>query len=381
MTAEAASAGTARYDTLFVGDPAPWFRQRCVGHAKNYSFDMSAGRVVVLCFYGASADPRASHALSLLRRNDALFDGLAATAFGVSIDPADETAPDTARTAAGLRHFADYDGAVSRLFGVLPRDGTRAPSTVRRAWFVLDPRLRVIGIFPLTEAGGDAAMRFVRGLLPWRDSGAAAQVPVLLLPHVFEPGFCATLIQYYQATGAVESGIFTEDADYDAATVNHAGFKRRRDCRIADKALVDQAQTRIFRRVVPELRHAFQFNATKLERLIVACYDAEEGGRFGPHRDNTIAATAHRRFAVSINLNDDFEGGGIAFPEYGQRAFRPPAGGALLFSCSLMHVVLPMTRGKRFACLPFVYDEAGAALRRRNAEKTGWGAPPPPSPA
>jgi peroxiredoxin len=131
---------------------------------------MSAGRVVVLCFYGASADPRASHALSLLRRNDALFDGLAATAFGVSIDPADETAPDTARTAAGLRHFADYDGAVSRLFGVLPRDGTRAPSTVRRAWFVLDPRLRVIGIFPLTEAGGDAAMSAAccRGATPGR---------------------------------------------------------------------------------------------------------------------------------------------------------------------------------------------------------------------
>jgi len=376
MTAEAANAGTARYDTLFVGDPAPWFRQRCVGQAEPYSFDMSAGRVVVLCFYASSADPLAAHALSLLERERALFDGRAAAAFGISIDPDDETA---SPAVPGMRHFADFDGAVSRLYGVMPRDGTREPSTIRRAWFVLDPRLRVIGIFPLTEAGSEAALQYVRGLVPWRDPGPAAQVPVLILPQVFEPGFCATLIQYYQATGAAESGIFTEDAAHDAGTINDASFKRRRDCRIADKALVDQAQTRIFRRVVPELRHAFQFNATKLERLIVACYDAAEGGRFGPHRDNTIAATAHRRFAVSINLNDDFEGGGIAFPEYGQRAFRPPVGGALLFSCSLLHVVLPMISGKRFACLPFVYDAEGAALRRRNADKVGWVVPPAPS--
>jgi predicted 2-oxoglutarate/Fe(II)-dependent dioxygenase YbiX len=61
---------------------------------------------------------------------------------------------------------------------------------------------------------------------------------------------------------------------------------------------------------------------------------------------------------VSINLNDDFEGGGLVFPEYSARVYRPPVGGALVFSCSLMHAVLPMTRGRRYACLPFVYDDA-----------------------
>jgi hypothetical protein len=29
----------------------------------------------------------------------------------------------------------------------------------------------------------------------------------------------------------------------------------------------------------------------------------------------------------------------------------------------MMHAVSPMRRGRRLACLPFVYDEAAAALR------------------
>jgi predicted 2-oxoglutarate/Fe(II)-dependent dioxygenase YbiX len=134
--------------------------------------------------------------------------------------------------------------------------------------------------------------------------------------------------------------------------------------------LVAQVQTRIFRRVVPEIRHVFQFEATRLERMIIACYDAAEAGRFGAHRDNTIAETAHRRFAVSINLNEDFVGGDLVFPEYGTRPFKPALGGALVFSCSLLHAVLPMTSGRRYACLPFVYDDAAAELRRRNRAST-----------
>jgi predicted 2-oxoglutarate/Fe(II)-dependent dioxygenase YbiX len=182
---------------------------------------------------------------------------------------------------------------------------------------------------------------------------------VLIIPGVFEPDFARRLIAYHQQSGGEESAVLTEVA----AFTDH-DLKSRRDRRITDKVLADQVQTRIFRRVTPELRHAFQFEATRMERLIVACYAAEEGGRFKPHRDNTVAATAHRRFAVSINLNDDFEGGALRFAEYSARPYAPPAGGALVFSCALMHEVLPITRGRRYACLPFVYDEAGARLRR-----------------
>ena len=115
------------------------------------------------------------------------------------------------------------------------------------------------------------------------------------------------------------------------------------------------------------IERAFQFRPTRLERYIVACYDSVVGGHFRAHRDNTTKGTAHRRFAVSINLNaEEFEGGDLAFPEYGPRLYRPPTGGAVVFSCSLLHEARPVTQGRRFAFLPFLYDDAAAAIREQN---------------
>jgi len=347
-----------RYETLFPGDPAPWFRAACIGQAGSYSFDTAAGRFVVLCFYGDAADPLARRALTAARAQGALFARLGVNLFGVSVSAADAADAALAPT-LGQRHFHDVDGAISRAYGVAPQDGALDLAVLHRSWLVLDPRLRVVARFTLGEAGDAATLALVRSLPSLSAHGAEAQVPVLTVPGVFEPEFCARLIDYHQATGGSDSSILTE-----GATVSDHGFKSRRDRQITDKTLLAQTQTRIVRRVTPEIRHAFQFNATRMERLIVAAYDAADGGRFGPHRDNTVAAAAHRRFAVSINLNDDFEGGGIVFPEYSQRAFRPSLGGALIFSCALMHAVMPMTRGRRYACLPFVYDDAAAALRR-----------------
>jgi len=53
------------------------------------------------------------------------------------------------------------------------------------------------------------------------------------------------------------------------------------------------------------------------------------------HRDNTAAGTAHRRFAVTLDLNaEEYEGGDLMFPEYDDRACRAPTGGAVVFSCT-----------------------------------------------
>ena len=77
-------------------------------------------------------------------------------------------------------------------------------------------------------------------------------------------------------------------------------------------------------------------------------------------------ATLHRRFAVSINLNDDYDGGDLRFPEFGPRTYRPPPGGACVFSCSVLHEATSVTRGERFAFLPFMHDEAAEAIRVEN---------------
>jgi hypothetical protein len=41
----------------------------------------------------------------------------------------------------------------------------------------------------------------------------------------------------------------------------------------------------------------------------------------------------------------------------------------VVFSCGALHQVTPMTRGRRYAFLAFLYGEADAALRERNNEK------------
>jgi predicted 2-oxoglutarate/Fe(II)-dependent dioxygenase YbiX len=101
----------------------------------------------------------------------------------------------------------------------------------------------------------------------------------------------------------------------------------------------------------------------------VSCYDSSSGGYFRAHRDNTTKGTAHRRFAVTINLNvGEYEGANLVFPEFGSRAYCAPTGGAVVFSCSLLHEVLPVTKGRRYAFLPFLYDDAAAKIREANGQ-------------
>ena len=75
--------------SLLVGDPAPWFRQRCTTPRGDYTFDMTAGRHVVLYFFATSSDPSTQAALGEILADRQAFDDRQASFFGVSADPAD----------------------------------------------------------------------------------------------------------------------------------------------------------------------------------------------------------------------------------------------------------------------------------------------------
>ena len=164
------------------------------------------------------------------------------------------------------------------------------------------------------------------------------------------------------------------EVDGKTVAVIDYNFKKRNDFRIADPDLRAALVNRIDQRIRPAVKRAFQFEATRVERYIVACYDAGVGGFFRPHRDNTTKGTAHRRFAVTINLNsEDYEGGELRFPEFGPRTYRASTGGAVIFSCELLHEATPVTKGTRYAFLPFLYDDAAAEIRERNNAFLGEG--------
>ncbi len=361
---------------LLPGDPAPYFFQRSPANPR-FVFDTAAGRYLVLCFFGSAADSHSQAAIAAVRARPHLFDDVNASFFGVSIDPADEAQGRVADSYPGYRFFWDFDGSVSRLYGAVANDS--APEIVsmpvRRLWVVLDPTLRVMQVVPFQRNRGDidALIAYLEALPPPdRFAGFEIQAPIIVLPNVFEPDFCGRLIELYETHGGQDSG-FMREVDGRTVGVTNYGHKRRRDYVIGDSQVVAQAQARFLRRVVPEIRKIHQFNVTRMERYIVACYDADEGGHFRAHRDNTTKGTAHRRFAVSVNLNDDFDGGEVSFPEYGPRSFKAPTGGAVVFSCSLLHAVSKVTRGRRYAFLPFLYDDAAAKIREENTPFLGDG--------
>jgi predicted 2-oxoglutarate/Fe(II)-dependent dioxygenase YbiX len=129
---------------------------------------------------------------------------------------------------------------------------------------------------------------------------------------------------------------------------------------VRDAGLLRELSSVVGRRVMPEVRKAFAFRATRFEGFKIGCYDASTGGFFRPHRDNLTSSTAHRVFALTLNLNDGYEGGQLRFPEYGNQLYRPDAGAALIFSCAHLHEVLDVTAGRRFVLLSFLYGEAAA---------------------
>jgi len=364
------------FANLTPGDPAPWFHQRSFANPR-YAFDSAAGRYIVLCFFGSARDPHAVAALNAVRSRPDLFDDEMASFFGVSLDPTDESEKRIADSYPGYRFFWDFDGTASRLYGAIPRDiePGKGPISFRPLWFILDPTLRVANVVPFAPDQSDiTAVLDDLGRLPppARFAGFELQAPILVLPNVFEPEFCQRLIGLYETCGGKESG-FMREVDGKTVPVHDHWHKRRKDYNIEDKELITETQARFKRRIVTEIQKVHQFIVTRMERYIVACYAAEDEAHFAAHRDNTTKGTAHRRFAVSVNLNDDFEGGEVSFPEYGPRSYKAPAGSAVVFSCSLLHAVSKVKSGRRYAFLPFLYDDAAARLREESNRYLGEG--------
>lgn len=353
---------------LGPGDPVPSFSARSLANPR-YAFDSVAGRYIVLSFLGSSHVPGAALFHQRLTERTHPFDDAFASAFLISCDPRDLTQCGWTERYPGIRVFLDSDRTLAKLFGCLRAMPNGTEQIALTTW-ILDPGLRVLKVLPIEDvATHEEAIRAALHGLPSPAEDGESHAPILTVPNILEPEFCRALIAHAEAEGLEDSGYMkTDPATGQTVMVVDHNHKRRMDCSITDEALRSGLQARILRRLVPQIERAFQFRATRIERTIISCYDAGTGGYFRPHKDNTTLGTAHRRFAVSLGLNaEDYAGGDLRFPEFGRRTYRPPTGGAVIFSCSLLHEATPVTHGRRYAVLPFLYDEAAAAIRLNNA--------------
>jgi len=343
------------------GEPVPAFHARSAANP-NFAFDTVAGRWIMVLIPGSLAEPgRSDRLAAMIAPHAARLDGESAFMLVIGTDPEDER-EGRLRDGPGRRVLWDDRGTARAALRAADADGTP-----RMGWLLLDPMLRIFATWPL-DAGAEAMATLAALPPPAAHAGVPIHAPVLIIPRVFEPEFCRQLIALYESGGGNESG-FMRDVGGRTVGISDPGHKRRKDALIEDEATQAEFRARLVARLIPEIRRAFQFKATRIERYIVACYDAADRGFFRAHRDNTTLGTAHRRFAVTINLNTgEYEGGELCFPEFGPQTYVAPAGGAVVFSCSLLHEARPVTRGRRYATLPFLYDDAAAKVRAENAK-------------
>lgn len=337
------------------GEPVPFFVAESDVNP-TFSFSTTAGRWIILALLGDADRPASRQVLEAVFARRPIFNDNDLAFFSLTREPAAGLA-----SGPGYRYFADRDLRISRLFGA--SDGDSYQPVV----YLLDRALRVVMIEPIAQIERllDMATRLIEMEAP---SLREMSAPVLTIPRIFEPALCDRLIEYYQGQGGKASG-FMREVGGATVLLHDVNHKRRQDVTIEEQTLKDAIRGRIERRLLPMIERAYGWKATQMERYLVARYGEEEEGFFRAHRDNTTSGTAHRKFAVSINLNADYDGGLLRFPEFGQRTYKPPLGGATVFGCSLLHEATPVTRGERFVFVPFLYDEEGARIRAANLHK------------
>jgi predicted 2-oxoglutarate/Fe(II)-dependent dioxygenase YbiX len=309
------------------------------------------------------------------------------------IGSADEEADELARFAASVRDFGQVETHVLAVARGAPEVNARLVERLGLPFPLLsDPEgalHRAVGL----EAGAaactlmfDPVLRLERRLDGAGQAEAAlahararaaalrpivvgAQAPALVVPNVLDRGLCRRLMDTW-AQGERQDDMVS--ARGDGSHQANPKSKIRSDVVLPEDApLSGELGGAIARRLLPEVLKAFNFRVTRMERLRIGCYDAETSGFFAAHRDNTTPMTEHRRYALTLNLNTgDYEGGFLRLPEYGPQLYAPPPGGAVVFSCSLLHLVAPITKGRRFVIVGFFWGEAEQKVYEQNHADT-----------
>jgi predicted 2-oxoglutarate/Fe(II)-dependent dioxygenase YbiX len=236
------------------------------------------------------------------------------------------------------------DGRIVQAFlGRARVDGPVA--VVLRPTFAIEARLH-----DPTVAEIEGVLEHLQPVAPQLCTGTA---PVLMVPDVLRPSLCRRLIEVH-AGEHFESGMVRQTED-GTGLVLDPSTKKRRDHRLTDPELIDAVTEALRDRLLPAIARAFHYSVTQMENYKVLAYDGATGGYFRPHRDNSTPDARHRRFALSLNLNDDYAGGELVFPEFGSCRYRPPAGGAVVFSGTHLHAALDVTAGRRYVLLTFLW--------------------------
>jgi predicted 2-oxoglutarate/Fe(II)-dependent dioxygenase YbiX len=334
---------------LTPGDRIPDFARPDPAGKPLLFYDLHLGQPMVLFVCGRADAAETRAALAALAASDATWGKVSRVALTLGTPAACATL--TTELALGFPLLAD-DGALSR--HLLGADAPRMTA------FVLDENLRITDRL---QAGADfkTFVSQVAGMYAARPEPVGhvsrMQAPVLFIPRVLDAASCDGLIAHFEETGGTPSGVAYVKGD-TADWKPDPSVKMRRDVYLNEGVWLERVKDALVRRVLPEIHRCFNFQVSQHEIFKLIRYDAD-AGYFRPHRDNESRDTQHRRFAMTLNLNTGaYEGGQLHFPEFGPDLYEPERGGAVIFSCSLLHEAMPVTRGSRYALLGFFFSSA-----------------------
>jgi len=331
---------------LMPGDRVPDFGRLDSSGKQRLFYDIHHGQPVVLLLCGRAADAATRAELTAVA--DPAWENV--TRVALILGTPAELAPLDKDFGKAIILLAD-DGALSQhLLGALPTTLTA---------LTLDENLRIV---ERRERNGEPAalVQEIARAYATRPTHApktlGLQAPVLFIPRVLDAAFCDGLIAHFEETGGTPSGTAYIEGD-KALWKPDPSVKMRRDVYLDQGVWLERVKEALVRRVLPEIQRCFNFQVTQHEVFKVIRYDAG-AGYFHAHRDNESRDTQHRRFAMTLNLNTGaYQGGALRFPEFGQDLYVPERGGAVIFSCSLLHEVTPVIEGSRYGLLGFFFGE------------------------
>ncbi|HEY9745420.1 MAG TPA: redoxin domain-containing protein [Oculatellaceae cyanobacterium] len=362
--------------TLSIGDPAPLFRLPDQD-GKNTYLANNVGGPIVLLFYARDTIAECEKLAVALNRQQARLTELSARILSISPESSDSRKAFREKHQLFYPLLSDEDLHVCTQYGVLipPNQEPTGQLAFRRTIFLLNRNLQILKIYQgLSDADKVVSqlLEDIQRLCPQESSYPAhSHPPVLVIPNVLDRAFCRHLIDVWHTQGHEESGFMKQDGERTIGVLD-PNRKIRQDHFVQPGPLKAQLDRLISRRVFPEIEKCFNDTPTRQEGYKIACYDASTGGYFRAHRDNTTGGTAHRRWAMTLNLNsEEYEGGYLWFPEYGPCQYKPETGSAVIFSCSLMHEATDVLSGRRFVLINFFYGDKEATERAAYEEKYG----------
>ena len=355
--------------TLSLGDPAPLFvlpdREE-----KQIFLAQQAGKPILLFFYANDDLPQCRQISETFRDLMPEFEALNLEIISVSPNSPSSRQKFARDYRIPFALLSDVNNEISRQYGTCVRgDFPDNPDilTYSRTAFLLDINLRIVKIYSLIDVIDTISeiLADVKHKLPHEaPRHLTMQAPVLLIPNVLTREECRYLIHIWETEGNGESGSMRQEGEKTIGVIDHTR-KIRRDHFVTNRELIHNLDFIMKRRVFQEMRRVFQFPVTRREGYKIGCYDGSRRGFFRRHRDNTTPGTAHRRFAMTLNLNvGEYDGGYLTFPEYGPHLYKPDTGSAVIFSCCLMHEATPVTSGRRFGLFAFFYGDKDAEERK-----------------